>query len=92
MEATTSGEPIDLEPKKNIPIDIMLNLTKNNTNPVGVNKTFVDSSSRTEFLKRALLKRIQKVVPKTGADQNHVQLRLHKVRHSGGSIRRTFPS
>ncbi len=92
MEATTSEELLELDRKKNIFIDIMLNLTKNNTNPVGVNKTFVDSSSRTEFLKRALLKKIQKVVPKTGADQNHVQLRVHKVRHSGGSIRRSLPS
>jgi len=85
-------EGINPNLEKNIPIDIMLNLTKNNTNHVGVNKTFVDSSSRIEFLKRVVLKRIQKVVPKTGADQNDVQRRIHKVRNSGGSIRRLLPS
>ena len=71
---------------------LKITITKNNTNHVGVNKIFVDSSSRTEFLKRVVLKTRLKVIPKTGADQNQLQQRIHKLRNSGGSIRRLLPS
>jgi hypothetical protein len=67
--------------------NITVTVTKNNTNRVGVNKTFCDASSRTEYLKRVLRLSQVKVETKRGPDLNMVHHRIQKMRHSGGSLR-----
>jgi hypothetical protein len=63
----------------------MLTFTKNITNPnrIGANKTYSDSSSRTELLKRVLREK-KSFVPKNKVDVNGVQHQVRRLRNSGG--------
>lgn len=63
-------------------------VTKNNTNLAGVNKTFCDASSRTEYLKRVVRLSKVKVETKMSPDFNSVHHRIQQMRKSGGTIRR----